>query len=70
MFGKDSWVLEEYLIYFCVLEIVDDYFLYYKRYYVFWRMYGFDLFDDVLKKIYYKNVLKVILNIDLSLFLK
>jgi predicted TIM-barrel fold metal-dependent hydrolase len=64
MFGKDSWVPEEYTTYFRVLETADDYFPYHKRYHAFWRMYGLDLPDDVLKKIYYKNALKVIPNID------
>ena len=70
MFGKDSWVPEEYGTYFRVLETADDYFPYHKRYHAFWRMYGLDLSDDVLKKIYYKNALKVIPNIDSSQFPK
>lgn len=70
MFGKDSWVPEEYPTYFRVLETADEYFPYHKRYHAFWRMYGLDLPDDVLKKIYYKNALKVIPNIDASLFPK
>ncbi|MEQ8533916.1 MAG: amidohydrolase, partial [Imperialibacter sp.] len=36
----------------------------------FWRMYGLDLPDEVLKKVYYKNVLKIIPNIDKSVFPK
>ncbi len=68
MFGKDSWVPEEYTTYFRVLETDDDYFPYHKRYHAFWRMYGMDLPDAVLKKIYYRNALKVIPNIDASLF--
>ncbi len=70
MFGKDSWVPEEYPTYFRVLETADDYFPYHKRYHAFWRMYGLDLSDEVLKKIYYKNALKVIPNIDAGQFLK
>ncbi len=70
MFGKDSWVPEEYETYFRVLETADEYFPYHKRYHAFWRMYGLELPDDVLKKIYYKNALKVIPNIDASLFPK
>jgi uncharacterized protein len=70
MFGKDSWVPEEYSTYFRVLETADDYFPYHKRYHAFWRMYGLDLPDEVLKKIYYKNALKVIPNIDPSQFPK
>lgn len=70
LFGKDSWVPEEYETYFRVLETADEYFPYHKRYHAFWRMYGLDLPDDVLKKIYYKNALKIIPNIDSSLFPK
>lgn len=70
MFGKDSWVPEEYSTYFRVLETADEYFPYHKRYHAFWRMYGLDLPDEVLKKVYYKNALKVIPNIDATLFPK
>lgn len=68
MFGKDSWNPEEYYTYFRVLETDDEYFPYYKRYHAFWRMYGLDLDDEVLKKLYYKNALKIIPGIDVSLF--
>ncbi|MFD2564697.1 amidohydrolase family protein [Aquimarina rubra] len=70
MFGKDSWNPEEYYTYFRVLESDDEYFPYYKRYHAFWKMYGLDLDDEVLKKLYYKNALKVVPNIDKSLFPK
>lgn len=70
MFGKDSWVPEEYETYFRVLETADEYFPYHKRYHAFWRMYGLDLPDEVLKKLYYKNALNVIPNIDASQFPK
>ena len=70
MFGKDSWNPEEYYTYFRVLETDDEYFPYYKRYHAFWRMYGLNLDDEVLKKLYYKNALEVIPNIDKSLFPK
>jgi len=68
MFGKDFYNPEEYYTYFRVLETADEYFPYYKRYHAFWRMYGLDLDDEVLRKIYYKNALNVIPNIDKSLF--
>lgn len=70
LFGKDSWVPDEYETYFRVLETADEYFPYHKRYHAFWRMYGLDLPDEVLKKIYYKNALKIIPNIDSKLFPK
>jgi predicted TIM-barrel fold metal-dependent hydrolase len=68
LFGKDSWAPEEYPTYFRVLETADEYFPYHKRYHAFWRMYGLELPDDVLKKIYYKNALKIVPHIDASQF--
>ena len=68
MFGKDSWHPEEYYVYFRVLETSDEYFDYYRKRHAFWKMYGLNLPDDVLKKIYYKNALRIIPGIDKSLF--
>ncbi|MDP4262858.1 MAG: amidohydrolase family protein [Bacteroidota bacterium] len=68
MFGKDSWVPDEYTTYFRVLETEDEYFPYHKKYHAFWTMYGMGLPDVILKKIYYKNALRIIPNIDKSLF--
>ena len=68
LFGKDSWVPEEYETYFRVLETEDEYFPYHKRYHAFWRMYGIGLPDDILKKIYYKNAMKLIPGLDEKLF--
>jgi len=68
MFGKDSWNPEEYYVYFRVLETKDEYFDYYRKRHAFWKMYGLDLPDDVLKKMYYKNALRIIPGIDKSLF--
>lgn len=68
LFGKDSWAPSEYYTYFRVLETADEYFPYYRRRHAFWRMYGLDLPDDVLKKIYYQNALRIIPGIDKSLF--
>ena len=66
LFGKDSWNPEEYHTYFRVLETADEYFPYYKKYHAFWRMYGLNLPDEILKKLYYKNALNIIPNIDRS----
>ncbi len=33
---------------------------YYRKRHAFWKMYGLDLPDDVLKKLYYKNALRII----------
>ncbi|MGN7889019.1 amidohydrolase family protein [Dyadobacter sp. 22481] len=68
LFGKDSWVPAEYATYFRVLETEDEYFPYHKKYHAFWRMYGMGLSDDVLKKLYYKNALRIIPGLDKSLF--
>jgi predicted TIM-barrel fold metal-dependent hydrolase len=68
LFGKDSWKPEEFPTYFRVLESDDEYFPYYKKYHAFWAMYGLDLSDEVLKKVYYKNALRIIPGLDKSLF--
>lgn len=64
LFGKDSWVPAEYTTYFRVLETGDEYFPYHKKYHAFWAMYGMQLPDNILKKIYYKNALRIIPGID------
>lgn len=68
LFGKDSYRPEEYHTYFRVLETDDEYFPYYKRYHAFWRMYGLDLPDEILSKLYYKNALRIIPDLDASVF--
>lgn len=68
MFGKDTWAPAEYHTYFRVLETADEYFPYYRKRHAFWRLYGLDLPDPVLRKIYYENALRVIPGIDRSLF--
>lgn len=68
LFGKDSWAPAEYPVYFRVLETADEYFDYYRKRHAFWKMYGLDLPDEVLKKIYYKNALRIIPGIDASAF--
>ena len=68
MFGKDTWAPEEYWVYFRVLETADEYFDYYRKRHAFWKMYGLDLPDEVLKKVYYQNALRVIPGIDASGF--
>ncbi|MDT0551623.1 amidohydrolase family protein [Urechidicola vernalis] len=68
LFGKDSWKPEEFPTYFRVLETADEYFPYHKKYHAFWAMYGLDLSDEVLKKVYYKNALRIVPKLDASLF--
>jgi predicted TIM-barrel fold metal-dependent hydrolase len=59
LFGKDSFQPEEYPYYWRVFETRDDYFDYYRDYHASWKLYGIDLPDEVLKKVYYKNALRI-----------
>ena len=59
LFGKDSFQPEEYPYYWRVFETRDDYFDYYRDYHAFWKLYGIDLPDAVLKKVYYQNALRI-----------
>jgi uncharacterized protein len=68
MMGKDTYNKKEYYTYFRVLETDDEYFDYYRKRHAHWKMYGLDLPDSVLKKVYYKNALKVIPGLDDTLF--
>jgi len=60
LFGKDSYKASEFPYYWRVFETRDEYFDYYRNYHAHWKLYGLDLPDDVLKKVYYKNALKVV----------
>ena len=66
--GKDIYDVNEYKWYFRALETRDEYFEYYRKRHAFWRIYGFQLPDEVLKKIYYKNALKLVPGIDPNAF--
>ncbi len=68
LMGKDSWAPEEYHTYFRIFETADEFFPYYRKRHAWWRMYGLDLPDEVLRKIYYKNALRIIPGLDASLF--
>jgi len=59
LFGKDSYQPEEYPYYWRVFETRDDYFDYYRDYHAFWKLYGIDLPDEVLKKVYFQNALTI-----------
>jgi len=59
LFGKDSFQPNEYPYYWRVFETADDYFDYYRDYHASWKLYGLDLPDDVLKKIYFANALRI-----------
>jgi uncharacterized protein len=64
LFGKDTYAADEYPYYWRVFETRDEYFAYYRRRHAHWRLYGLDLPDEVLKKVYYKNALRLIPGID------
>ncbi len=68
LMGKDSFAPEEYHVYFRIFETADEYFPYYRLRHAFWRMYGMDLPDEVLRKIYYQNALEIIPGLDASWF--
>jgi hypothetical protein len=42
-----------------VFETSDEYFDYYRDYHAFWKLYGMNLPDEVLKKLYYQNALRI-----------
>jgi predicted TIM-barrel fold metal-dependent hydrolase len=60
LFGKDSFRPEEYSYYWRVFETADEYFDYYRDYHAFWKLYGMDLPDEVLRKLYYGNALRIV----------
>lgn len=70
LFGKDIYAVDEYPYYFRVFETRDEYFDYYRKRHAFWKMYGLGLPDEVLKKIYYKNALRIIPGLDAAGFPK
>ena len=60
LFGKDSFQPDEYPYFWRTFETGDEYFDYYRGYHAFWKLYGMSLPDDVLKKLYYKNALRLV----------
>ena len=68
LFGKDSYRVSEYYTYFRVLETDDEYFDYYRKRHAHWKMYGVALPDSILKKLYYKNALRLFPKIDKTPF--
>jgi predicted TIM-barrel fold metal-dependent hydrolase len=68
LFGKDAYEVTEYPYFFRVFETRDEYFDYYRRRHAFWKMYGMGLPDEVLKKLYYKNALRIVPGLDAKQF--
>lgn len=59
LFGKDSFQPGEYPYYWRVLETADEYFDYYRDYHAFWKLYGLALPDEVLRKVYFENAVRL-----------
>ena len=60
LFGKDSYRANEFKFYWRTFETTDEYFEYYRDYHAFWRLYGMDLPDEVLRKVYFENALRLL----------
>jgi uncharacterized protein len=60
LFGKDNFQPDEYPYYWRVFETNDEYFDYYRDYHAFWKLYGIGLPDQVLKKVYYQNAMRLV----------
>ena len=69
LMGKDTFGGEdEFAVYFRIFETNDEYFPWYRKRHAFWGMYGLGLPDDVLKKVYYKNALRIVKGMDAAGF--
>lgn len=68
LFGKDSYAADEFPYYWRTFETRDEYFDYYRRYHAFWKLYGMGLSDDILRKVYFENALRVVPGIPRAAF--
>jgi predicted TIM-barrel fold metal-dependent hydrolase len=68
LFGKDAFQPDEYPYYWRVFETGDEYFDYYRDYHAFWKLYGLELPDAVLRKVYHENALRLIPGIPRAAF--
>jgi predicted TIM-barrel fold metal-dependent hydrolase len=59
LFGKDTFEPSEFPYYWRVFETSDEYFDYYRDYHAFWKLYGLNLPDAVLRKVYYQNAVRI-----------
>lgn len=59
IFGKDSYQPDEYPYFWRTFETADEYFDYYRDYHAFWKLYGLQLPNDVLRKLYHQNALRL-----------
>ena len=68
LFGKDSYRADEFKFYWRTFETADEYFEYYRDYHAFWRLYGMNLPDEILRKVYFENALRLLPSIPRSDF--
>jgi len=68
LFGKDAYRAAEYPYFWRVFETADEYFDYYRDYHAFWKLYGLDLPDNVLRSVYFGNALKLVSALDRRAF--
>ena len=69
LMGKDTFGgQDEFETYFRIFETSDEYFPWYRRRHAFWGMYGLNLPDEVLRKVYYANALRIVPGLDRSAF--
>jgi predicted TIM-barrel fold metal-dependent hydrolase len=68
LFGKDTYEASEYPYYWRTFETPDEYFDYYRDYHAFWKLYGLELPDVVLRKLYYGNALRLVPGLRASAF--
>ena len=59
LFGKDRYDVTEYPFYFRMLETADEWIPNIRKYHGLWMLYALDLPDAVLRKVYYKNALRL-----------
>ena len=59
MFGKDTYNPAEYGAYFRIFETADEYFDWIRPYAGGWKLYGLDLPEVVLRKIYSENAVRL-----------
>jgi predicted TIM-barrel fold metal-dependent hydrolase len=59
LMGKDAYAPAEYGAYFRIFETADEYFDWIRPYAGGWKLYGLDLPDEALRKIYSENALRV-----------
>jgi hypothetical protein len=69
LMGKDTFGDEdEYAVYFRIFETNDECFPWYWRRHAFWGMYGLGLPGEVLRKVCYRNALRMVKGIDATGF--